>query len=253
MRKIRRHGKNAGALSILTVSAAAVLGVALAAGLLILLGSTMDAAASGKEARSVEYDVVIKNGRVMDPETRLDAVGVNVGIRGKTIAAVTRSAIRGHVELDAAGRVVAPGFIDTLSYSPNPYGVWFKIADGVTTNLAMHGAAADMRTWYRVYERLRPPLHFGGAFLYAAARYSLRIARDRPASAHEIIRLVGLAERALQDGALGISMSPEYVPGITAAEIVAMMRVARRYPGPRLRTRPLLRHGTAGHEPGSPR
>ncbi len=98
---------------------------------------------------AASYDLVIHNARVMDPDTKLDATGLNVGIRGKTIAAITREPIRGRAEINAAGRVVAPGFIDILSYNPNGYGVWYKIADGVTTNLAMHGAAWDMRAWYR--------------------------------------------------------------------------------------------------------
>ena len=177
-------------------------------------------------------DVVIRNGRVMDPETRLDAPGLNVGIRGKTIVAITPEPLQGQVEIDAAGRVVAPGFIDVLSYSPRPYGVWYKLADGVTTNLAMHGAPGtdgDMKAWYRIYERQRPPVHFGGAFLYGAVRAKLNVGTYRPASGAQLAILTARAEQALQDGALGISLSLEYEPGISGAEVEAMLRLAERY------------------------
>ena len=177
------------------------------------------------------FDLVIRNGRAIDPETRLDTPRLNVGIRGKTIVAITPEPLEGQVEIDAAGRVVAPGFIDLLSYSPNSYGVWYKLADGVTTNLAMHGAPGtdgDMKAWYRTYERQRPPLHFGGAFLYTAVRAKLKVGRYRPASAADLAILTASAEQALQDGALGISMSLEYEPGISGEEVEAMLRVAQR-------------------------
>lgn len=178
------------------------------------------------------YDVVIRHGRVMDPATRFEGAGLNLGIRGATIAAITPAPIRGRVEIDAAGRVVAPGFIDVLSYNPNAYGVWYKLADGVTTNLAMHGAEGtrgDMAAWYAAYERQRPPVHFGGALHYEAARARVGLGRYTPAAPRQIGGLVALIERALDDGALGISMSPEYAPGISRAEIEAAAAVARRY------------------------
>jgi N-acyl-D-aspartate/D-glutamate deacylase len=176
-------------------------------------------------------DVVIRNAHVMDPETRLDAPALNVGIRGKSIVAVTAEPLQGQVEIDAAGRVVAPGFIDVLSYSPNRYGVWYKLADGVTTNLAMHGAPGtdgDMKAWYRIYERQRPPVHFGGAFLYGAARTKLQVGTFRSASAAQLAILTARAQQAVEDGALGISMSLEYQPGISEDEVEAMMRLAER-------------------------
>ena len=58
-----------------------------------------------------DYDLVISGGRVIDPESGLDAVR-NVGIRGGSIAAVSAEPLQGRATIDARGHVVAPGFID---------------------------------------------------------------------------------------------------------------------------------------------
>ena len=58
------------------------------------------------------FDVVVLNGRVMDPETGFDAVR-NVGITDGRIVRITEDEISGAERIDAAGHVVAPGFIDT--------------------------------------------------------------------------------------------------------------------------------------------
>src|SRR3954471_18648022 len=61
--------------------------------------------------RAQTYDVVIVNGRVLDPESNLDAVR-SVGITGRTIAAVSTDRLTGRTTLDASGAIVVPGFID---------------------------------------------------------------------------------------------------------------------------------------------
>jgi N-acyl-D-aspartate/D-glutamate deacylase len=175
------------------------------------------------------YDLVVRNGRVMNPETRLDQLVTNVGIRGGKIAAVTREAIHGREEIDAGGRVVAPGFIDLVSYDPNPAGVWNKIADGVTTNLSLHGGTTDPPAWYGYYGAHRPPLNYGASFFFSEARNELGIALTAAATAAQIERLTARGERALREGALAVSFSLEYVPGIRREEILPLMRLARRY------------------------
>ena len=185
--------------------------------------------ASQASPQAPAFDLVIRNGRVMDPSSGLDRSGLWVGIRGGSIAAISDSALAGRVVIDAGGQVVAPGFIDVLSYLPNAYGIWNKLADGVTTNLAMHGASADMGAWYRVLGRSRWPINYGGAFSDPNARVRLGISPYRAARPEELERMVALAERAMQDGALGVSMSPEYTPGATFDEVLAMARVAAEH------------------------
>jgi len=181
------------------------------------------------EPRGDTYDLVIRNGRVMDPESRLDQTGTNVGVLDGRIAVVTREPIHGRHEIDAAGLVVAPGFIDMVSYDPNPVGVWNKIADGVTTNLTLHGGTTDPPVWYGYYGRHPPPVNFGASFFYSVARNELNIPLTAAATDKQILTLTERADRALREGALAVSFSLEYVPGIRREEIVPLMRLAHRY------------------------
>lgn len=175
------------------------------------------------------YDVVIRNGRVINPETKLDREGLNVAIQGGSIALVTDQAIQGGQVIDATGLVVSPGFIDNLSYDPNPLGVWNKIADGVTSNIAMHGGTAAPDRWYAYYGKIKPPVHYGASFFYTQARNALKLSRYDTANEQQIASLVAQAEKSLNDGALGLSFSLEYVPGINDKEILPMMKLAYRY------------------------
>jgi len=185
--------------------------------------------ASQAAAGSETYDLVIRNGRAMDPQTRLDQPETNIGVRAGRIAVVTRQPLRGRQEIDAAGRVIAPGFIDMVSYDPNPAGVWNKIADGVTTNLALHGGSTDPPAWYGYYAAHRPPVNYGASFFFSVARNELQIPLTAAANPEQIEKLTARGERALREGALAVSFSLEYVPGIRREEILPLMRVARRY------------------------
>jgi len=175
------------------------------------------------------YDIVIKNGRVINPETKLDREGLNVAIKDGTIALVTDQPVQGNRVIDATGLVVAPGFIDNLSYDPNPVGVWNKIADGVTANIAMHGGTANPQKWYPYYVKDRPPVHFGASFFYTQARNQFKLSRYDTAKPEQTQKLVDQAEQALNDGALGISFSLEYVPGVNDKEILPLMHLAHKY------------------------
>lgn len=175
------------------------------------------------------YDIVIMNGRVINPETKLDREGLNVAIQGGKIALVTDEPVKGKRVINAKGLVVAPGFIDNLSYDPNPLGVWNKIADGVTTNIAMHGGTANPDKWYPYYVRNRTPVNFGASFFYTQARNQFKLSRYDTAKPEQTQKLVAQAEKALSNGVLGISFSLEYVPGVNDKEIVPLMRLAYKY------------------------
>jgi len=193
-----------------------------------LTGQQLAEAAVTQADLNQTYDIVIKGGRVINPETKLDSV-MNVGIIGDKIGAVTTKKITGKRTIDASGLVVAPGFIDNLSYDPNPLGVWNKIADGVTSNIAMHGGTSSPDKWYAYYGRNETPVHYGASFFYSQARNQFKLGRYDSASKEQVAQLRAQAEKALNDGALGISFSLEYVPGVQESEIVPLMELAHEY------------------------
>ncbi len=173
------------------------------------------------------FDLVIRGGRVIDPETGYDRVA-DVGVLGTAIAAISEEPLTGRgAPIDATGLVVAPGFIDILSYSPNGVGEWFKIADGVTTNLGMHGLDSRASTFLGRFEGEGVPINFGGAHDNAWVRSNeqgLRV--DQPASPATVDQLVAAARTDLENGFLGIHMQPEYAPGIDMVELVGYGRLA---------------------------
>ena len=97
----------------------------------LALALTLTAASVGAAER---FDVVIRGGRVMDPETGLDGV-LDVGIAGDRIARIGTEPLEGARVIDARGLVVAPGFIDLHQHSFAPENDRLKALDGVTTAL----------------------------------------------------------------------------------------------------------------------
>jgi N-acyl-D-aspartate/D-glutamate deacylase len=177
------------------------------------------------------FDVVISNGRVLDPERRLDSV-LNIGVANGTICILSNHALSGRRIVDASGLVVAPGFIDIMSYDPIEPGVWNKISDGVTTALAMHGGTAYPTRWYAAFAGQKPPIHYGASFFYAEARLQFIKDRYRPAPPDALTKLRAIAEDALRNGALGISFALEYIPGTSSDEILPLMELASQYDVP---------------------
>ncbi len=96
-------------------------------------------------ANGQTYDVVIRNGRVLDPESGLDGIR-NVGITGNRIAAISTAALSGKTLVDATGLVVAPGFIDLHSHGQDAENYRFKAMDGVTTALELEVGVWPVRS-----------------------------------------------------------------------------------------------------------
>ena len=90
------------------------------------------------------YDLVILNGRVMDPETNFDGVR-NVGISDGLIVTITEEQIAGRETIDASGHVVAPGFIDTHFHWTRPLGYKLALRDGVRTAMDLEAGAFGPR------------------------------------------------------------------------------------------------------------
>jgi len=172
------------------------------------------------------YELVIAGGRVIDPASGFDRVA-HVGVDGGRITAVGPDPLRGRTTIDAMDRVVSPGFIDILSYEPNDYGIWFKVADGVTTNLGMHGINARATDFFSRFGAEGSPCHYGGAWDGPFARFDLLdIDPGDAATPEQLDALAADCRQGLADGWIGVDLEPEYTPAAGYEELRRMAAVA---------------------------
>jgi N-acyl-D-aspartate/D-glutamate deacylase len=183
------------------------------------------------------YDVVILNGRVIDPESRLDGVR-NVGISGGTIKAVTTARLNGRTVIDAKGLVVSPGFIDLHQHGQNEENYRFKAMDGVTTALELEVGTGDIDRWYAERDG-KTLINYGVSIGHLAARMAAM--RDAPeflpsgqaarraATDAEIAEMKIQLQRGLERGAVAVGFGIQYVPNASHWEILEMFRVAARF------------------------
>ena len=117
---------------------------------------------------AAEYDTVISNGRVIDPETGLDAVR-NIGISGNRIVAISASPLEGDHEIDATALVVAPGFIDLHAHGQSQESNEYQARDGVTTALELESGIPNLRAWLAAKEG-SSLINYGASVSHNAAR-----------------------------------------------------------------------------------
>lgn len=203
------------------------------------------------------FDLVIVNGRVMDPETNLDAIR-NVGIQDGRIVAITEDSIDGSEAIDATGLVVAAGFIDTHHHGAgNAWGVKASLRDGVTTPIDLELGTINVAGWYAEREGSWVANYGAGAsHEFHRARVLDNIRFPAPADADDFARvrresyeengipdwaltrasteqlndlLAGLDEE-LRNGALGVVSTTGYMAkGATTYEVFNVQKVAANY------------------------
>lgn len=148
----------------------------------------------GKSKTNASFDLVILNGRVMDPETGFDQVA-NVGINHGYITKITTEAIKGTRTIDASGHVVAPGFIDFHFHGQDPYGFRLAARDGVTSPLELEMGAYPINEFYDLWEG-KALLNYGASVSHAFAR--LQVLDKLDAGGNVIYQ--GAVEKAFLDG-----------------------------------------------------
>jgi len=117
------------------------------------------------------YDVVINHGRVIDPESQLDAVR-SIGIRNGKILAISKTPLTAPREIDARNRVVSPGFINLHSHSVAEAGYQLELLDGVTTVLELEAGSYPIDTFGQQLGA-SPPTHFGASVGHAWIRLQI--------------------------------------------------------------------------------
>ena len=190
--------------------------------------------AAGSQVVASGYDMVIANGRVMDPETGLDAVR-NVGITAGKIRAVSVEPLKGKTVLDAKGLVVAPGFIDLHEHGQEPRNYQFQAHDGVTTSLELEVGTDDVDAWYAQREG-KTLINFGVSVGHIPVRMKVMHdpgnflptsdAAHREATQQELEEIKTRIRHGLERGALAVGMGINYTAGASHDEIVDIFRVA---------------------------
>ncbi|MGQ0735506.1 MAG: amidohydrolase family protein [Acidobacteriota bacterium] len=186
------------------------------------------------------FDLVIANGRVMDPESSTDGVR-HVGIAAGVIRAVSTTPLVGRSSIDATGLVVAPGFIDLHQHGQTPDDYLRKAADGVTAALELEVGAADIDRWYD--ERAgQAAIHYGVSIGHIPVRMAVMKdpgaflpsgpANTREGTDEEMAAMKQALAHGLARGAVGVGFGIAYTAQATRWEIAEMFEVAGRVGAP---------------------
>ena len=203
-------------------------------------------AACGGKPDPGPLDLLITGGRVMDPDSGLDAV-LNVAVRDGVIVALTEETPEALEMLDAGGLVVAPGFIDLHAHGQDPESSRYQARDGVTTAMELEIGVYPVDAWYAAREG-RALIHFGASVSHQGARreaFGVLVAQTsdggtfslgrggasdaylyEAASTDELDRLTRLMERGLARGGLGFGFGISYTPGARHLELWRLFAAA---------------------------
>lgn len=202
---------------------------------------------------NIQYDIVLKGGRVIDPETKLDAVR-NVGIIQNRIAEISSEPLRGKEVIDVSGLVVAPGFIDLHVHGRTNVEQEYQLHDGVTTALDLEWGVENLGMWYESrkskalihygasvnwpYERFRSMDKYKQAVEDASSQasswessidkvgdlmpqsYLEQLSPEEEVLTHQNIKL------SLEEGGLGIGVPIGYLPNTKAEEMYRVFELA---------------------------
>jgi dihydroorotase-like cyclic amidohydrolase len=190
------------------------------------------------------HELVVRGGRVIDPETGLDAVR-DIAIDGGRITAVSTDHIDASTVIDATGCAVAPGFIDLHSHAQTLAGRRLQACDGVTTALDLEAGRTPADAAYAAEARRGSPIHYGFSASWAAARMHTvagipldggfrdiipnlgNLAWQKEAGGSEVFAILEQLRTDLAAGALGIGLLMGYAPGVDPEEYILVARLAK--------------------------
>jgi N-acyl-D-aspartate/D-glutamate deacylase len=207
--------------------------VAYLSGLLLLASIGIAELSSAQD----NYDIVIANGHVMDPESGLNAVR-NVGIVAGKIRAISAAPLSGKTRIDAMGLTVAPGFIDLHEHAQTPESYRYQAHDGVTTSLELEVGTDDVDKWYAEREG-KALINFGVSIGHIPVRMKVMgdpggflprgDAAHREATPEQLAEIERKMQMGLQRGAVAVGMGINYTAAATHSEIVQMFALAAKY------------------------
>lgn len=181
------------------------------------------------------YDLVIANGRVMDPESKLDAVR-HVGIRAGRIQAISEIPLQGTKVVDAANHVVAPGFVDLHEHGQQEESYAMMARDGVTSAFELEVGTSDVAALYDA-RKAGQIVNFGVSVGHVPARMKVLgdpgkgllpagIGGSGTATDAQMADMEAILKKGLAEGAVAVGFGSAYTPGAALSEIERMFRVA---------------------------
>jgi N-acyl-D-amino-acid deacylase len=186
------------------------------------------------------YDLVIRNGRVLDGMGN-PWIAADVAIKDGRFATIGRVDGRGAREIDASGRYVSPGWIDMMDQSggvlPKNGLAENKLRMGVTTAIGGEGGtpvpAEQVADYFSGLERTGISINFGSYYSETQARTAVMGHTAREPTADELARMQGLMDTAMRAGAMGMTTALIYPPSSYAKtpELVEMAKIAAKYGG----------------------
>ena len=190
-----------------------------------------------------DWDIVLRGGRVVDPESGLDAVR-DVAVAAGRVAEIGTGLRPARAEFDIAGLVVTAGFVDLHSHVNTIAGLRLQALDGVTTALELEAGVSPVDAAYRSAAAEGRPVNYGFATSWALARMAVvagipldgnlatflaNIASpgwQRAAAAAEITAVLARLSADLAAGALGIGVLVGYAPATSPAEYLQVAGLA---------------------------
>src|SRR4029450_6205620 len=202
---------------------------------LVVWGGVALAACSPPPPPAPAHDLVIANGRVMDPESKLDAVR-HGGIGAGRIETISETPLQGTRVIEARNHVVSPGFIDLHEHGQQEESYAMMVRDGVTSAFELEVGTADVGAWYAA-RQAGQIVNYGAAVGHIPARMKVLgdpgkgllpagIGGSGHANEAQMAAMEAILREGLAQGAVAVGFGSAYTPGAPMSEIERMFRVA---------------------------
>ncbi len=220
---------------------------------IFILAATLCICTGATAQSTIEYDIVLSGGRVIDPETKLDAIK-NVGIINNRIAQISSEPLKGKETINVTGLVIAPGFIDMHVHGRTNQEQKYQLHDGVTTALELEWGIEYLDKWYASRQG-KALINYGASVCWPFERFraigdfkkeedelnetiqneqsgienlmnKVKPASNTGLSQSQVDKTLENIKQSLASGAIGIGMPLGYVPGSKPEEVYRVFQMA---------------------------